>query len=1531
MKKVTHTRLTIIMLLFLCSKAEVWANGCTGSWFNVEYSPWCDCYQVCGNYISDCDRIVSLTWNFGDGTTYNGGSPCHRYSQPGTYTITMTVRAYCHNSFFNLFTQTCHITKQVTVTTTHSQLAANFTADTVCLGQPMHFTNTSVAPSGTNSYLWIFGDGTTSTATNPLHVFDSCGVYDVKLIVTNNTPCCAIPGRDTIVKRVFVNCPPNTRANYAGRSDPYIQESNATLNIVSGTCAGSTTQFNLVINGPINFWQFNFPDGSTSNSLTPSFVYTDCPPAVSYTTVDLRTNRGCPGVIDSITGIFCPSNISFATTTPLCTGQCSGTATVVLGGGTPPYSVVWNDPNSQTTFTATGLCPGQYNVTVTDGNGCQATPSQPAIVNDFPYPFTGTTTIQGAVLCHGWYGGSAVLNMTGGTPPYTYFWSDGQTTAAVTDLPGGINTVTATDSRGCTFVTTVNIPQPPPIQATFTITNATCGLCNGSATVNPTGGHGTYTYRWLTSPVRNTQTVTGLCAGIYLVVVEDATVWGCNDTFTVAISENGAQPITANATDATCFNICNGTATVTLTGGCLDPPCTYTWFDSLNNPIGQSTATANNLCKGLYTVRVTNGSGCRSFAQVTVNVPNPISASITTTPNTCGSTCNGTATVTAIGGAAPYNYQWLDALNNPIGQAGALATGLCPGTYTVRVNDQQGCIITASANVFNNPMIASASSTDVLCHGNCSGMITATVINGIMPYTFILHDTGGNQVFSGNSSVIANLCAGNYTLTVVDASQCNSVLPVIINQPGPLQATPITIQPLCYGNCNGTVSVSVNGGTPLYTYEWRTSNGTSLGSNVSVTNVCAGNYVVRITDANGCMTPFVPVPLSQPAPLTDSMAIIDPYCNNGQGVIDLIIQGGTAPYTYLWNTGATSQDLNNVLPGNYSVTITDANGCTRTNMATVANLPPLTATIEATLYNGYHFKCAGGSDGEVVVRVSGGVPPYTFQWNDPNNSTTDSIYGLTAGTYTVTVLDAYRCVFIDSITLDLMPPEFFLDLTHTDVTCHGGNDGSVSLFPSGGVPPYIFYWHHDTTSINIPLTAVPVGQYIVYMFDANFCLKVDSVQINEPPALQVNYTTTPVSCYQASDGAIDITPSGGIPPYIFSWNDGLYHTEDISGLSAGSYVIIISDSNQCTYIDTISVAAPNPLQTSISVTPVTCFRGNNGHIHLTVTGGTPPYYFNWNNGTYRTEDLQDVPAGNYVVVVSDNNGCTTTDTTSIAEPTLITGNRQVMICMGDSFFTGGNYQTLPGTYLDTLIASNGCDSILTTHLITVDYFETVLKDTICHGQHVLFGSRLYTTSGIYSDSMLSAGGCDSIVTLMLTVLPDIGAYALPESATLLYQDSITVSILTTNSSSQIISYTWSPATGISCNDCSTATIIASEDIRYTVLVVDSFGCTDTVQIPILVKGGVIYVPNAFSPNGDGTNDIFKVYGSGFKTFLLRIFNRWGEKIFETTNPDEGWDGTYMGKEMNPGVYVYYIDIEFASGKVPPQYYMYRKGSVTLIR
>ncbi len=1761
MKTAAFKLLFVFLLLGTIGMQKLQANGCTGSWFQMQYSPWCNCWQVCGNYISDCDEIVSISWNFGDGTTATGESPCHTFPGPGTYTVTMTIVAYCHNSFFNLFTTTCNITQQVTVTANQSPLQANFATDTVCLGAGTQFTNTTVSPSGSNTYQWIWPDGTVGSGPSPTFTFDSCGAYDVTLIVSNTTPCCSIPGHDTITKRVYIDCPPFAESNNLGDNDPYIQESDAFLSVTSGTCAGDTTHFLINTNGPIDSWLFVFPDSTTSTAPNPTYVYTACPPAVDYTYVNINTNRGCTAIIDSVTGIFCPSNINLSATTTLCTGQCSGTATVSLGGGTPPYTVQWSDPGSQTTLTATGLCPpGPYNVTVTDGNGCTATPNQGVVVPDFPDPFVGTVTVLGNVLCYGFVGGSASLQMTGGTPPYQYIWPDGTTGSAVINLPGGTNYVTGTDAHGCTFTTPFVINQPPPITATFNIVNASCGVCNGTATATASGGQNSgYYYYWQTVPPQTGQTAHNLCAGVYTVIIEDATVSGCQDTFSVSINENGSQAITASSTNATCSNICNGSGTVNFTGGCLNAPCSVQWLDSTGVPIpGQTNATANNLCEGNYIVEVTNGLGCHSFANISVGVPNPIIPNTSSTANSCGANCSGTATVTAAGGNPPYTYQWYDAANTALpGQTNAMATNLCGGTYHVSVTDQQGCIVSDNALVLSSLMTASATATDVRCNGDCSGIITAAVQWGIQPYTFTVKDLSNVTVATSNSPVIANLCAGSYNLLVSDSAGCTLTLPVTINQPAPLNLNPTANSPLCYGNCNGSVAVLVTGGTAPYTYDWRNSNGVLIGTVPSISSLCADNYAVKVVDTNGCVFPYIPVVLTQPAPLDDSMQIIDPYCTAGLGSINLSPYGGTAPYSFNWSNNATTEDISNLSSGTYAVTITDVNNCITYDTAVFVQLPLLTESIHATLYHGYHFKCSDNTDGEVIVDVAGGLPPYTYLWNDSAASTVDSIYGLPPGTYTVTVTDAQGCVRVDSIPLNLVPPPFSLTNLHNDVLCNGDSSGAISLVPQGGVPPYVYYWLHDTSLVNTPLTNIGPGQYIAICFDSIFCLRSDTIDITEPPLLTVSHSITNVTCNGGNDGAVDITPAGGITPYGFNWNNGQFTTEDISGVTAGTYIVNILDSNNCLLADTALITEPAAIQTSLAVTGIvcngdsngaidltvnggqgnlsydwnngqfntqdlqnipagiysvtvtdaancsatnsatlndppvftlsethqdilcagansgsitittgggvlphtyywqhdttiintglngvaggtyiviardsngcqlsdtitlaepaaiqiskvvtdincfgagngtvnltvnggvqpytfnwnnnqfvtedisglsagqyivvvtdsnncikrdtstikeplalatnidpqniSCFGGNDGSLDLTVTGGTIPYGYNWNNGQFNTQDLQNVPAGTYSVLVSDSNNCTATDAATLSQPNLISGSRPVSICAGDSFFTQGAYQTTAGAYVDTLTAPNGCDSVLTTNLSFVNGFSSQFQETVCYGYGFWFNGTYYMLPGSYTDTLKAKGGCDSVVTLNLNVLQDINAYADPDHANILLGDTVGINIYT-GGPSQIVSYTWLPPSGLDCNNCATVVASPAGDIRYRVIVVDTNGCSDTVIVPISVHGPVLYIPNVFTPNGDGNNDFFEIFGdlNALRFLEVKVFDRWGEKVFESNDLHFKWDGTFKGKAMMPAVFVYIVKATFADGK-PQQLY---KGSVTLMK
>jgi gliding motility-associated-like protein len=283
---------------------------------------------------------------------------------------------------------------------------------------------------------------------------------------------------------------------------------------------------------------------------------------------------------------------------------------------------------------------------------------------------------------------------------------------------------------------------------------------------------------------------------------------------------------------------------------------------------------------------------------------------------------------------------------------------------------------------------------------------------------------------------------------------------------------------------------------------------------------------------------------------------------------------------------------------------------------------------------------------------------------------------------------------------------------------------------------------------------------------------------------------------------------------------------------------------------------------------------------------------------------------------------------------LSTGNVAVSRCRGESYFAGGAYQTQDGSYYDTLQTSIGCDSVLRTDLTFVSEFRQTITPDICSYETFAIGGSVYNVSGTYIDTLTSAGGCDSIVTTDLLVYPDIGMYARPQTDTFTMGEDEGIAIdIITNSGITIVDYVWDPTTWLNCTNCQESAISVPEaDVQYIITVRDNNNCTakDTVNIFFDAEAS-IYIPNAFTPNQDGNNDVFYVYGRGFADFHLKIFDRWGELVFESFNQNDGWDGTYRGKLLNPGVFVYYVDVRFITGIAPPEYTKYRKGSVTLLR
>jgi gliding motility-associated-like protein len=828
---------------------------------------------------------------------------------------------------------------------------------------------------------------------------------------------------------------------------------------------------------------------------------------------------------------------------------------------------------------------------------------------------------------------------------------------------------------------------------------------------------------------------------------------------------------------------------------------------------------------------------------------------------------------------------------------------------------------------------------------------------------------GGTQVGSGTTLTVTPSVTTTYTLRVLylcsNTLYCDDVT-VTVN-PSPTASTTIT-QAWCNPNNNGTATVNANGGSP-FTYQWNSAAGNQ--TTQTATGLTPGNYSVTVTNASGCTVASTANVTQVPSNISLTTSSTIAHCSpNDNGTATVNASGGTLPYTYLWDASAASQTTQtavNLQSGTYSVTVTDQYGCNANTSVTVGGPPSVPSFAFSSITN---VLCFGDSSGGVNVTVFGGTPPLTFLWS--NGETTEDIDSIPAGTYSVTVTDSYGCSATDSYSVTSPSNSISASLNLTDVSCFGGNDGAADVVVNGGNGPYDYNWQNSET--NSSINGLSAGNVSVTVTDANGCVAIESGVVSEPAAaLNLSGTVTAVSCFGGNDGAIDLTVTGGTSPYLFNWSN-FATIEDISQLTAGGYSVTVTDDNGCTATMNFSVMEPFiGISLSTVATDVGCFGGSDGAIDLTVSGGTAPYTFLWSNNQ-TTEDLSGIVAGSYTVTVTDNNGCTASTTTTVNEPAAnMFANTTVtdVLCFGGTTgsvslavnggstpysFNWSNSTSNPnlsnvaaGTYTVTITDANGCAITATA---TVNQPASALSlqasatDATCFagndgsasvtgsggtpGYNYAWnnGSLLPSITGLvagsYSVVVTDANGCTA--TALTTVNePAELIFDIVNTYYILLGESALVEVV--SASPGLVAYSWLPATDL--DDAQIVTPTASPEVTttYSVTVMDANGCTQTNWITVNVENpNVPFVPTAFTPNGDGINDVLYVYGTTIETMELMIYNRWGEQLFYTTTIGQGWDGSYRGQLVDPGVYVYYLRATTLGGF---NYQM--KGDVTLIR
>lgn len=587
-----------------------------------------------------------------------------------------------------------------------------------------------------------------------------------------------------------------------------------------------------------------------------------------------------------------------------------------------------------------------------------------------------------------------------------------------------------------------------------------------------------------------------------------------------------------------------------------------------------------------------------------------------------------TYSVLPVAGATSYNWTFPAGWTVLTTQSNSMdvLAGTTGGAISVTASNSCGTSASSALVVTLDQLSVSATSTIVSCNGGTNGTATATPSAGVAPYTYSW--TGG-----GNAAINYNLAAGTYTATVTDAIGCTNIASTTITEPLQIVLNTTSTNAYC-GNSNGSVTVFASGGTPGYAYSWSPGNAMTA----TMTNISSGNYTVTVTDVNGCMESANVAVANVSGPTATISSSTNVSCNGGtDGSATVTLTGGSAPFTYLWTGGGgTGATANNLSAGNYSVTVTDANGCLATSIVTISEPLPISLITAST------DAACSQSNGSASVIVSGGTAGYIYSWNSSPVQTTDTAINLSAGYYTVTVTDAHGCSASVSVGVSNSTGPIVGIGTIINVSCFGGSDGSLFI-TVGNNANYTYLWlpfgGNDTIATNLS-----VGTYSVTVTDSLGCRTVITADISEPPLLVADAGFDISICDGAGPVIGGAIPAiGGTFPYFYSWSPaGDLNSANLPNPVATPsqttiFTLTVTDAHGCISTSDVTVTV-NPLP----VVPVISINND-------VLYSTPAGYYQWYlNGTIingaTSQSYAPLQNGNYTVVISDSNSCEATST-----------------------------------------------------------------------------------------------------------------------------------------------------------------------------------------------------------------------------------------------------------------------------------------------
>ena len=803
-------------------------------------------------------------------------------------------------------------------------------------------------------------------------------------------------------------------------------------------------------------------------------------------------------------------------------------------------------------------------------------------------------------------------------------------------------------AQQCDSFTTI-IPSNNANSIEYCVTNTTChDTCNGIISITVDGNNGPYSYSWsIDGNTFSGGTIQDtLCPGDYIITITDVNGALVDNSHICTIEgPPNFSVFTDLLNNPTCFNDNDGSIYLTINGaspfdpdglaGSGDEYYTYLWEE------GSATEDRLSLDSGIYILSITDANGCNRIDSFELFNPAEVTSETFTDTLSCIGFCDGNGVVIADDGIAPYTYEWSN------GETDSTTIGLCYGINSVIVTDANGCVSINSVEIANPDTLQLSNITiDSSCYQICDGQLSVTIEGGSSPYDYEWSFLG--NIFNISDTITNNdLCPGDYQLIFKDDNNCSDTVMIPLIERDSFIVQDWIIDDSCFNSCTGQIMVQLlNQESAPFIYDW--SNG---GNDTIISSLCSDTFELIIIDDRLCRDTFEFFVGQGDSMYFDSVAVTNNNCYSYEdGAISLInFSGGVQPLYYLWSNGQTNSGINSLSSGSYSVTISDANGCTKDSSNILVTEPDslfLTPSSE-------NVSCFSASDGLIDIDIFGGVEPYFVSWNNliPDSTLIDTV---TAGEYIYTLVDSNGCTLSDTIIIE-EPDSLMIQASVIDILCKGDSTGEINLTVSGGTIPYQYSIDGGVTyqSQNY-FENLLVNSYSIIVKDANDCILISPLlNITEPlTELSAGLPSVTLLCF-ADTGSIMLSVAGGTLNYSLIWNNGAL-TQNLYGVGSGNYSVNIFDENNCELSISTIVNEPSEIISSPLpiITDLLCYQDSTGSIDISIIGGTPGYTYQWSNGD-TTSDINNLSVGTYEIYVTDDNDCSYNESFIVEEPDLL--------------------------------------------------------------------------------------------------------------------------------------------------------------------------------------------------------------------------------------------------------------------------------------